>query len=449
MRGSWAPRSPGHWPATPCGSHSWRLRTTSATVRRRPTPPSCTPVSTPCPAPWKRGSYARGTGCCPRTRRRPAFPWSRWAPSSWPGTRSSAPPSPPRGEGGAQRTSHHPTAHRRRTPRARASLGSWRPRRARSSGRVGGLPVDDHPRVRHAGGPLRGRAASQLPRGEGPSGRSVPPSRHPARGAADPPSRQRLRAPRRCLRRAGRPRGLHRHSAPGPVAGLRQVRPRPGPAHPAPRTGPARQGRAHRADRVRERHARAHRRGPGRQDRHRHDGGRARRAPRAGRPHPPRAARRGGHGRLRGPSGRHRAGGLPDRRAPGSPVRDGGRDPFHRAHRLPGHRRARPRAARRLRARPGARTAARPAPHAEPRRGLPRPYRDARLIAREPDFGSIVCHCERVTRGEIRAALTSTIPPGGLDGLRRRTRARGGRCQGHYCSAEVRAVFEEYGEGAR
>ncbi|MEU7296336.1 FAD-dependent oxidoreductase [Streptomyces exfoliatus] len=78
-----------------------------------------------------------------------------------------------------------------------------------------------------------------------------------------------------------------------------------------------------------------------------------------------------------------------------------------------------------------------------------RPYRDARLIAREPDFGSIVCHCERVTRGEIRSALTSTIPPGGLDGLRRRTRARGGRCQGQDCGAEVRAMVEEYGEGAR
>ncbi|MFE0642677.1 FAD-dependent oxidoreductase [Streptomyces sp. NPDC058877] len=73
---------------------------------------------------------------------------------------------------------------------------------------------------------------------------------------------------------------------------------------------------------------------------------------------------------------------------------------------------------------------------------FPRPYRDAERIAQESEFGSIVCHCERVTRGEIRAALASTIPPGDLDGLRRRTRARGGRCQGHYCGAEVRALFE-------
>ncbi|CAM5464931.1 FAD-dependent oxidoreductase [Streptomyces narbonensis] len=78
-----------------------------------------------------------------------------------------------------------------------------------------------------------------------------------------------------------------------------------------------------------------------------------------------------------------------------------------------------------------------------------RPYRDAELIARDPDFGVIVCHCERVTRGEIRAAYASEIPPAGPDGLRRRTRARGGRCQGNFCGAELRALSEEYGKGAR
>ncbi|WP_371640450.1 FAD-dependent oxidoreductase [Streptomyces virginiae] len=74
---------------------------------------------------------------------------------------------------------------------------------------------------------------------------------------------------------------------------------------------------------------------------------------------------------------------------------------------------------------------------------FPRPYRDAELIARDPEYGRIVCHCERVTRGEIRDALASTVPPGSPDGLRRRTRARGGRCQGFYCGPAVRALFEE------
>lgn len=74
---------------------------------------------------------------------------------------------------------------------------------------------------------------------------------------------------------------------------------------------------------------------------------------------------------------------------------------------------------------------------------FPRPYQQAELIAADPEYGTLVCHCERVSRGEIRDALTSTVPPGNLDGLRRRTRARAGRCQGFSCGAAVRELFEE------
>ncbi len=55
--------------------------------------------------------------------------------------------------------------------------------------------------------------------------------------------------------------------------------------------------------------------------------------------------------------------------------------------------------------------------------------------------GEIVCHCERVTRGEISDALSSVIPPSDLGGLRRRTRAMNGRCQGFYCAALVSRMF--------
>jgi glycerol-3-phosphate dehydrogenase len=67
----------------------------------------------------------------------------------------------------------------------------------------------------------------------------------------------------------------------------------------------------------------------------------------------------------------------------------------------------------------------------------PRPYQDPARIAADPDYGRIVCHCERVTRGEIRDALASTVPPADTDGLRRRTRALNGRCQGFFCAARV------------
>ncbi|MFI5952257.1 NAD(P)/FAD-dependent oxidoreductase [Cryptosporangium sp. NPDC051539] len=66
-----------------------------------------------------------------------------------------------------------------------------------------------------------------------------------------------------------------------------------------------------------------------------------------------------------------------------------------------------------------------------------RPYQDGAAIAADPEYGRIVCFCERVTRGEIRDAFASVIPPVDLDGLRRRTRVMNGRCQGFYCGAQV------------
>ena len=51
--------------------------------------------------------------------------------------------------------------------------------------------------------------------------------------------------------------------------------------------------------------------------------------------------------------------------------------------------------------------------------------------------GPIVCHCELVTRDEIVDACTDALPAVSFDGIRRRTRALTGRCQGFFCTAEV------------
>ena len=75
----------------------------------------------------------------------------------------------------------------------------------------------------------------------------------------------------------------------------------------------------------------------------------------------------------------------------------------------------------------------------------PRPYQEAQRIAGDPAYGRIVCFCERVTAGEVRDACSSTVPPADLDGLRRRTRAMNGRCQGFYCGAHVRALLASGG----
>ena len=54
-----------------------------------------------------------------------------------------------------------------------------------------------------------------------------------------------------------------------------------------------------------------------------------------------------------------------------------------------------------------------------------------------PGNGGIVCHCELVTRREIQNALKGPVSAKSLGGLKRRTRAAMGRCQGFYCSAQL------------
>ena len=69
-----------------------------------------------------------------------------------------------------------------------------------------------------------------------------------------------------------------------------------------------------------------------------------------------------------------------------------------------------------------------------------RPHQRSELIDRDDDYGRVVCFCERVTRGELRDALDGPLPAVDLDGLRRRTRAHMGRCQGFFCGAELTAL---------
>lgn len=59
------------------------------------------------------------------------------------------------------------------------------------------------------------------------------------------------------------------------------------------------------------------------------------------------------------------------------------------------------------------------------------------MIKTDPSFGRIVCRCERVTEGEVAESIRSTIGATDLDGVKRRTRAGMGRCQGGFCSCRV------------
>jgi glycerol-3-phosphate dehydrogenase len=75
--------------------------------------------------------------------------------------------------------------------------------------------------------------------------------------------------------------------------------------------------------------------------------------------------------------------------------------------------------------------------------GSRRPYQNAELIEMDPRYGQIVCHCERVTLGEVHDAIHAAIPAATLDALRRRTRAAQGRCQGFNCHASLVSLLQQ------
>ncbi len=66
-----------------------------------------------------------------------------------------------------------------------------------------------------------------------------------------------------------------------------------------------------------------------------------------------------------------------------------------------------------------------------------RPHQNAGMIKQNALYADMVCHCERVSRGELMDALKAPIPANSLDALRRRTRASQGRCQGFNCHAAL------------
>ena len=59
------------------------------------------------------------------------------------------------------------------------------------------------------------------------------------------------------------------------------------------------------------------------------------------------------------------------------------------------------------------------------------------MIKQNPAYGRIVCRCEGVTEGEILDAIRTNPKATDLDGVKRRTRAQMGRCQGGFCSPYI------------
>ena len=79
----------------------------------------------------------------------------------------------------------------------------------------------------------------------------------------------------------------------------------------------------------------------------------------------------------------------------------------------------------------------------------PRPFHEmteeerAEACRKDPAYGTVICRCEVVTEAEIRAAIRRPVGARSIDGVKRRTRAGMGRCQGGFCMPRVAAILAE------
>jgi glycerol-3-phosphate dehydrogenase len=67
----------------------------------------------------------------------------------------------------------------------------------------------------------------------------------------------------------------------------------------------------------------------------------------------------------------------------------------------------------------------------------------AKLIEENPDYGEIICRCESVTKAEILQAIHNPLGVDTVVGIKYRTRAMMGRCQGGYCQTRIAQIMQE------
>lgn len=65
----------------------------------------------------------------------------------------------------------------------------------------------------------------------------------------------------------------------------------------------------------------------------------------------------------------------------------------------------------------------------------------ANMIDSDKDYGQIVCRCELVTLAQIKEAIHRPLGATTIDGIKRRTRAGSGRCQGGFCSPRILEIL--------
>ena len=67
----------------------------------------------------------------------------------------------------------------------------------------------------------------------------------------------------------------------------------------------------------------------------------------------------------------------------------------------------------------------------------------AKAVKENPDYGEVICRCEKVTKAEIRDAINNPLGVRTMVGIKYRTRSMMGRCQGGYCQMRIEQMIEE------
>ena len=66
-----------------------------------------------------------------------------------------------------------------------------------------------------------------------------------------------------------------------------------------------------------------------------------------------------------------------------------------------------------------------------------------KLIEENPNYGEIICRCETITKAEILEAINNPLGVETVTGIKYRTRAMMGRCQGGYCQTRITELTKE------
>ena len=65
------------------------------------------------------------------------------------------------------------------------------------------------------------------------------------------------------------------------------------------------------------------------------------------------------------------------------------------------------------------------------------------LIKKDPDFGKVICRCEKISLGEIKDVINRKCGATTIKGIRLRCRSGMGRCQGSFCESEVFRIYQD------